>query len=281
MTKNDHIEYLDFKTASYIINAELLINESVMVIGKNGIGKTELAKVFCAELKDRIIPLGAIDMGGLRDILRNNVNDEKDYLLISDLQAFFRSKGSRQKLISYLTTMLTDSTFEDASFDSKVKIRQKPRQCIIFGTEDHLKYLFRERKSDFLDRFLVFFVDREIDDYVIDNDIPYSLEITPSKSINGEMPYEVSKALIQSRKLSPRKKKQIYKLQKALYEIGFNGNISIYNTLSPPSDYEHYYDRVWSVSPFRTSINQAEFEYWMSLLGSTKNKKILPLRDKI
>src|SRR5437867_10904201 len=112
MTKNDHIEYLDFKTASYIINAELLINESVMVIGENGIGKTELAKVFCAEFRDRIIPLGAIDMGGLRDKLQAKENENKDYVFVSDLQAFFRSKESRQKLISYLTTMLTDSAFE-------------------------------------------------------------------------------------------------------------------------------------------------------------------------
>ena len=240
-----------------------------MVIGKNGIGKTKLAECFAKAFSKSVIPVGAIDMGGLRQILAKEENQDKTHLIISDLQAFNRSRESRQKLISYIVNLTTDNSFFDLSYDSKVKIRKNALQSIIFGTPEDLEYLFREGKKHFLDRFLIIFVDRQVDSYIIRNKIEYQLEIESVLSIpdNEKMSYDLSSVLIPlPSNIAVRKKEQILSLLEGLYEIGYNGQVSIYNHSEQPTAYDHYYDRIWSKNPLIVEINQSEYENWSKLL---------------
>jgi len=268
MLKED-THYMQFITASYVINVCLLKGLSLLVIGKNGIGKTKLAECFARAFSKMVIPVGAIDMGGLRQILEKEEHQEKTHLIISDLQAFNRSRESRQKLISYIVNLTTDNSFFDLSYDSKVKRRKKPLQSIIFGTPEDLEYLFREGKKHFLDRFLVIFVDREVDSYIIRNKIEYQLEIKPVLSIpeNETMSYDLSHVLIPlPSNVAVRKKEQILSLLEGLYEMGYNGQIALYNHSEQPADYDHYYDRVWLKNPLIIEIEQSEHEHWSELL---------------
>src|SRR5437870_1678868 len=194
MTHNEYIKYLDFKTLSYVINVCLLKTISLMVMDKNGIGKTKLAECFAKMFSKSVIPVGAIDMGGLRQILAKEENQDKTHLIISDLQAFNRSRESRQKLISYIVNLTTDNSFFDLSYDlSSVLIP-----------------------------------------------LPSSIAV--------------------------RKKEQILSLLEGLYEIGYNGQVSIYNHSEQPVAYDHYYDRVWLKNPLVIEINQSECENWSKLL---------------
>jgi dephospho-CoA kinase len=278
---HESIHYLDFKSASYVINVCLLKGLSLLVIGKNGIGKTKLAECFAKAFSKIVIPVGAIDMGGLRQILEKEENESKTHLIISDLQAFNRSRESRQKLISYIVNLTTDNSFFDLSYDSKVKRRKNPLQSIIFGTPEDLEYLFREGKKHFLDRFLVIFVDREVDTYIIRNKIEYKLEIEPIFSIaeDQKISYELSQVLIPLSHITVRKKEQVLLLSEGLYEVGYNGTISIYNHSEQPINYEHYYDRVWLNSPLDIEINQQDYEHWSVLLRTKPEENDLRWKD--
>lgn len=246
-------------------------------MGDYGIGKTELAKVICRAFKTKVIPVGAIDMGGLRDTIAKPENQNKTHLVIVDLQAFNRSKESKKKLISYLTTMLSDSEFEDLSYDSKVQVRKNPLQTVIFANEKDLMYLFREQSSQFLDRVLVLFVHRKNKSEIkelIRRKIPYKLEIDSIQEIKGELSEEEIKAVIPEEYYpedSVRKYDQLVRLHTGLYEIGFNGKIPIFNAYPATDDYEHYYDRFWKTHPIIIDVDQKKLEK-VSLKGSSKNK---------
>jgi hypothetical protein len=180
----------------------------------------------------------------------------------------------KQKLISYLVSA-TDIGFIDASYDSKVLQRMKPLQYIIFGTVEDLQYLFKEQRKHFLDRVLVIFVhrDRESVQYNIDYEIPYELEISPDKIKKSipdaeRMDSQLFRVLVPMprEKVSIRKRDQLGKLVKGLYEIGFDGKITIYNNQEQPMDYEHYFDRIWLKNHFDIEISQAEHDHWYLLL---------------
>lgn len=277
--RNAKFEYekvigLDFRTASYVISVCLLKGLSLLVIGDNGVGKTQLAKAIAKAYGEFVIPIGALDMGGIRKMISLPNYMNRPFLLISDLQAFDRTRELKNKLISYLVSA-TDIGFVDASFDSPASERTKPLQFIIFGTAEDLQQLFRESRKHFLDRVLVIFVkrDRDLVQYNIDNDIPYELEIEKDKikktiPDNERISIDLFRAvvLLPREKISIRKRDQLNKLVKGLFEIGFDGSVSVYNSQEQPMDYKNYFERAWIKNHLDIEINQLDYCHWSELL---------------
>lgn len=166
---------LTFKDAELMLNSSLLFNgPSLIIIGKNGIGKTALIETMEKQFHKTSEFYGTdVDFGGIRQQVQTMVQLKKKNFVIGDMNSIIsRGQGISLKAFSLISSYISEGYNASAGFsrEGSPALDSKKGYKINFvmaGTPAHMNYLFREspRYNDFLNRCLIIEVDRNLDEY--------------------------------------------------------------------------------------------------------------------
>jgi AAA15 family ATPase/GTPase len=229
-----------------ILNASLLTaGPPIMVIGKNGIGKTEMLKSLCLPFKNTVFTT-AIDYAGFKQY-ENLLKQKKiQNIVLSDLQSIvLRPPNVRGNLIRLISSLTAEGTQFELTYtkdttniqDFSKRKKNYNLNVIIGGTERHVKSLIREGYHDLLVRFVYLFVDR--DPNGINFKQKFKMEISPKHNLNRKWydMIERETSTINYGMPNARENMLMQKIQIGLRTVDFHpqGQIMFYRPYEGPS----------------------------------------------
>jgi hypothetical protein len=157
---------MDFKMAETIVNMSLLFNRpSILVIGDNGIGKTEMIKAMAKRFAKNALVERAIDYGGLQQKMPL-IKKSLKTIVLTDLQnVLSRKAGVRNATLGYMSAIMTEGEEDSMTFNAQEGVKTKNINFIIAGTPQHVLRLIQLGQNDFLNRFIVCIVERAKKDF--------------------------------------------------------------------------------------------------------------------
>jgi len=184
--KRSEVVTIQVKDAEMIINTSLAIGgPPLMLIGPNGIGKTQILKTESLLFRNTIFTT-AVEYAGFKQYEQLLKQKRIQNLVISDLQSILlRPQNVRGNVIRLISSLTSEGTqFEltytkDAAniIDFSKRKKNYNLNVIIGGTEKHIKSLIREGYHDLLVRFVFVRIERDVE--TIDFKKPFELEIQP------------------------------------------------------------------------------------------------------
>jgi hypothetical protein len=189
---------LDFKNAEVLLNCSLLFGEpSIMIIGKNGIGKTKMIEAVYNNFRKTSDFYGTdMDFGGLRQNVIRMIGEKKKNFVLGDMQTILtRKMGVKTAALGLMAGLITEGYQLSGSFtkDQPIPTGIKKGYKINFvtsGTPSHFIYMVNLSQYDFLNRFLIIPVDRDDTDfnpdcYKLHNEILKTVDIDDRKWIKS------------------------------------------------------------------------------------------------
>ncbi len=159
--------YINFSEAEVYLNHTLLFGyPSLLVVGKNGIGKTELLRTMIAKSK-RCRYVSNIDYGGLKQQIALAYSNKQDIIAIPDLKnIIMRKRTVSESTLGYMSSLMSEGIMSNMSYSKDMELdegKEKKKKIINFiipATKVHLAVLIRQQQYDFLNRFLILEVER-------------------------------------------------------------------------------------------------------------------------
>ncbi len=176
---------MNFRDAEQLLNASLLYaGPPLLIVGKNGIGKTAMINEMVSRFKKAVFIPERIDFGGLKQAEMQIKNMHIKTVAISDMQNILSRKGGvRNATMGLLSSWMSEGIggnelgFGNVNLSNKVDKRRKYTVNIIAAcTFNHLAQMFRLGYSDFLDRMVIVIVERNKSDFYQDG---FSLAVPP------------------------------------------------------------------------------------------------------
>lgn len=171
---------MEFKDAEKLINASLVYgNPPLLVVGDNGIGKTEMLRAFQDAFEKNTVITSSLDYGGLKDKIPK-LDEEVQTIVVTDLQNILgRKLAVRKSTLAFISQLICDVTDTDMSFTGDLETAYRRMNFIIGCTPAQLNQLIRYKYHDFLDRFMIIPVER-----VVPENKKFELEVKLVKKVS-------------------------------------------------------------------------------------------------
>ncbi|MEM3264781.1 MAG: hypothetical protein QXH07_02390 [Thermoplasmata archaeon] len=165
---------MDFKDAEIFLNVSLLYSgPPVLIVGKNGIGKTAMINEMVSKFKKAVFIPERIDFGGLKQAESQIVNLRIKTIAISDMQNILsRKSGIRNSTMGLLSSWMSEGAgghelgFGNIQLTNKVnKKAENPINIVAAATPNHLGDMISYGYIDFLDRCVILFVSRSNENF--------------------------------------------------------------------------------------------------------------------
>lgn len=218
---------MDFKSAEVLVNSSLLFNgPPLMVIGDNGIGKTEMIKTIAKKFKNSTVKK-AWDYGGLQQQLPLMKKQVKT-MVLTDLQnVLSRKAGVRNSTLGYMSALMTEGEEDSMSYNVIEPVKGKNINFIIAGTPQHVLRCIQLGQNDFMNRFVVIIAEREKKDF---KKHAFSLDINPVYKFDRKAYKGHNNKVYKG--LSQRHNEMVNRMVTQLDLMGYNGQEFI-NTAKP------------------------------------------------
>ena len=173
---------MNFANAERVINASILTsNPPLMIVGDNGIGKTEMLKTITLKFKHAQFTT-SVEYGGLKQYIPLLQQHKTTTIVISDLQRIIlRRSGVRDNTIGLISSLISEGTQFELNYSKEniadfSKRKKNYNLNVIIGcTPMHIAKLNELGYYDFLVRFAYIPITRDITK--IDFRKPFKLEV--------------------------------------------------------------------------------------------------------
>lgn len=174
---------LDFKQAELFLNHSLLYgNPSLLVIGKNGIGKSAMVESMIKEFNKKVRYVDNIEYGGMKQQVIEMQHTKEKIIAIPDLNRILSRKANvRDATLGYMASLISEGVMNSMTFNRELlpyekKMKSKKINFIIPATPHHIVKLVGMQQYDFLNRFIILDAYRDASDF---NPNRYQLHINP------------------------------------------------------------------------------------------------------
>jgi hypothetical protein len=154
--------FLNLEDTEKVLNVCFANNLSILVVGDNGIGKTEMLRAMQKCFKRKSVALNAIDYGGMTTL---NIPEKVKIAVISDMNVIMSRKKTRESTLGGMAALMTDYGMESVAYNNRGFNRKTPLSFIVACTPLQLFKMVRYGYHDILQRFLVVFLEREESDF--------------------------------------------------------------------------------------------------------------------